>query len=100
MKYSVFSLIHQALRGQKDWTPAWRDPEPKAEYDIVLIGGGGHGLATAYYLAKEHGLKNIAVFEKGYIGGGSVGRNHCALKLPRTGQSFLLRIVAKTLGRT
>jgi len=75
MKYSVFSLIHQALRGQKDWTPAWRDPEPKDEYDIVLIGGGGHGLATAYYLAKEHGLKNIAVLEKGYIGGGSVGRN-------------------------
>ena len=75
MKYSIFSLIHQAFRQQQDWKPAWREPEPKREYDIIIIGGGGHGLATAYYLAKEHGLRNIAVVEKGYIGGGSVGRN-------------------------
>ncbi len=75
MRYSIFSLLGQALRGHKDWTPAWREPEPKPEYDIVIVGGGGHGLATAYYLAKEHGLKNIAVVEKGYIGSGNVGRN-------------------------
>jgi methylglutamate dehydrogenase subunit A len=75
MKYSLLELARQALTGNKGWTPAWRDPEPKAEYDIIIVGGGGHGLATAYYLAKEHGLKNIAVVEKGHIGSGNVGRN-------------------------
>ena len=67
MKYSVFSLLKNSLSGHKNWTPAWRSPEPKKEYDIIIVGGGGHGLATAYYLAKEHGLKNIAVLEKNYI---------------------------------
>jgi methylglutamate dehydrogenase subunit A len=75
MKYSVFSLLNNSLSGHKNWTPAWRSPEPKKEYDIIIVGGGGHGLATAYYLAKEHGLKNIAVLEKNYIGSGNVGRN-------------------------
>jgi methylglutamate dehydrogenase subunit A len=75
MKYSVFSVIQQALRGQKDWKPVWRTPDPQPEYDIIIIGGGGHGLSTAYYLAKNHGLKNIAVLEKNYIGSGNVGRN-------------------------
>jgi len=75
MKYSVFSVIQQALRGQKDWKPVWRTPDPQPEYDIIIIGGGGHGLSTAYYLAKNHGLKNIAVLEKNYIGLGNVGRN-------------------------
>jgi methylglutamate dehydrogenase subunit A len=75
MKYSVFSLLGQALRGHTGWTPAWRKAEPKAEYDIVIVGGGGHGLATAYYLAKEHGITNVAVLEKGYIGSGNAGRN-------------------------
>jgi methylglutamate dehydrogenase subunit A len=74
-RYSALSLLRGALNGQKHWQPAWRDPEPKAHYDIIVIGGGGHGLATAYYLAKVHGLKNIAVLEKGYIGGGNTGRN-------------------------
>jgi methylglutamate dehydrogenase subunit A len=75
MKYSVFSLLKNSLSGHKNWQPAWRSPEPKEEYDIIVVGGGGHGLATAYYLAKEHGLKNIAVLEKNYIGSGNVGRN-------------------------
>ncbi len=75
MKYSLFSLLKNSLTGHKNWTPAWRQPEPKKEYDIIIVGGGGHGLATAYYLAKEHGLKNIAVLEKNYIGSGNVGRN-------------------------
>jgi methylglutamate dehydrogenase subunit A len=75
MKYSLFSLLKNSLSGHKNWTPAWRVPEPKKEYDIIIVGGGGHGLATAYYLAKEHGLKNIAVLEKNYIGSGNVGRN-------------------------
>ena len=75
MGYSGFRVIKEGLFGQKGWKPVWRDPEPKSEYDAVIIGGGGHGLSTAYYLAKEHGLTNIAVLEKGYIGGGNVGRN-------------------------
>jgi sarcosine oxidase subunit beta len=75
MRYSAFTVIKQALTGHKDWKPAWRDPEPRSEYDVIIIGGGGHGLATAYYLAKEHGITNVAVLEKGWIGGGNVGRN-------------------------
>ena len=75
MGYSGFRVIKEGLFGQKGWKPVWRDPEPKAEYDAIIIGGGGHGLSTAFYLAKEHGMTNIAVLEKGYIGGGNVGRN-------------------------
>ena len=75
MRYSGFNVITQGLFGNKGWQPAWRSPEPKAEYDAVIIGGGGHGLATAYYLAKNHGLTNVAVLEKGDLGGGNIGRN-------------------------
>ncbi|TQI76825.1 N-methylglutamate dehydrogenase subunit A precursor [Bosea sp. AK1] len=75
MRYSAFSLLAQAFRGHKGWTPAWRDPEPKAEYDVIIIGGGGHGLATAHYLASRHDITNVAVLEKGYLGSGNVGRN-------------------------
>jgi heterotetrameric sarcosine oxidase beta subunit len=75
MRYSGLAVLAQGLTGNKGWRPAWRDPAPKDAYDIIIIGGGGHGLATAYYLAKEHGLTNIAVLEKGYLGGGNVGRN-------------------------
>jgi methylglutamate dehydrogenase subunit A len=75
MRYSGLRVITEGLFGNKGWKPAWRDPEPKAEYDAIIIGGGGHGLATAYYLAKNHGLTNIAVLEKGYLGSGNIGRN-------------------------
>jgi methylglutamate dehydrogenase subunit A len=75
MKYSAFSLVYEALRGHSGWTRAWRDPEPKREYDVIIVGAGGHGLAAAYYLAKEHGLTNVAVLEKGWIGSGNAGRN-------------------------
>ena len=75
MRYSILSVLGQALKGQKDWKPVWRDAEPKPAYDVIIVGGGGHGLATAYYLAKEHGIGNVAVVEKGWIGGGNVGRN-------------------------
>ncbi|MBN9469385.1 MAG: sarcosine oxidase subunit beta family protein [Bosea sp.] len=75
MRYSVFSLLAQALQGHKGWTPAWRDPVPKPEYDVIIIGGGGHGLATAHYLASRHDITNVAVLEKGYLGSGNVGRN-------------------------
>ena len=75
MRFSGLRILKEGLTGNRGWGPHWRDPEPKDAYDIVIIGGGGHGLATAYYLAAEHGLTNIAVVEKGYIGGGNVGRN-------------------------
>lgn len=75
MRYSLLSLAANALTGHRNWKPAWRDAAPKAAYDAIIIGGGGHGLATAYYLAKNHGLTNIAVVEKGWIGSGNAGRN-------------------------
>ena len=75
MRFSALRILKEGLSGNKGWGAHWRDPEPKAEYDAIIIGGGGHGLSTAYYLAKNHGLTNIAVLEKGYIGGGNVGRN-------------------------
>ena len=75
MRYSIWTLINQALTGNRNWTPVWREPEPKSHYDIVIVGGGGHGLATAFYLASRYGMKNIAVLEKGWIGSGNIGRN-------------------------
>lgn len=74
-RYSAFSLLSNALQYNRKWSRAWRNPRPKAHYDAIVVGGGGHGLATAYYLAKEHGFDNVAVLEKGWIGGGNTGRN-------------------------
>jgi sarcosine oxidase, subunit beta len=75
MKFSILSLARNALTGHQNWQKQWRSPEPRTGYDCVIVGGGGHGLATAYYLAKEHGMRNIAVIEKGWLGGGNTGRN-------------------------
>ncbi|WP_226548909.1 sarcosine oxidase subunit beta family protein [Celeribacter naphthalenivorans] len=75
MKFSGFKVVKEALTGHKGWTQLWRNPEPKPAYDIVIVGGGGHGLATAYYLAKVYGELSIAVLEKGWIGSGNAGRN-------------------------
>ena len=74
-RYSALALLRGALTGQRHWDRAWRDPAPKKSYDVLVIGGGGHGLSTAYYLAKVHGITNVAVLEKGWIGGGNTGRN-------------------------
>jgi sarcosine oxidase, subunit beta len=73
--YSAWSLLRGAVNGQRLWSAAWRDATPKMSYDVIIVGGGGHGLATAYYLAKNHGITNVAVLEKGWIGGGNTGRN-------------------------
>ncbi len=74
-KYSIFTLARNAVNYHRGWPAAWRSPAPQASYDALIVGGGGHGLATAYYLAKQHGMRNIAVLEKGWIGGGNTGRN-------------------------
>ncbi len=74
-KYSVFAIAREAMRGHKGWPEQWSSPEPKKSYDVIIIGAGGHGLGTAYYLAKEHGITNVAVLEKGWLGGGNTGRN-------------------------
>jgi sarcosine oxidase, subunit beta len=74
-RYSIFSLARHAVSGHRNWSRAWRSPEPKDAYDVIIVGGGGHGLATAHYLAKEHGITNVAVLEKGWLGGGNTGRN-------------------------
>ncbi|PHP66442.1 sarcosine oxidase subunit beta [Zhengella mangrovi] len=74
-KYSAFAIAREALRSHKGWEKQWDSPEPRAAYDVVIVGAGGHGLATAYYLAKEHGVTNIAVLDKGWLGGGNTGRN-------------------------
>ena len=75
MKYSAWALLRGALSGHRHWPPAWRDAAPRPSYDAIIVGGGGHGLATAYYLAKNHGLTHVAVLERGWIGGGNTGRN-------------------------
>ncbi len=75
MRYSALRVIKESLTGHKGWKPVWRNPKPKKEYDIVIVGGGGHGLATAHYLAKQYGIHNVAVLEKGWIGSGNIGRN-------------------------
>ncbi|KNG92652.1 sarcosine oxidase subunit beta family protein [Pseudaestuariivita atlantica] len=75
MRFSALRILKEGLTGNAGWGPHWRSPEPKREYDVIIIGGGGHGLSTAYYLAKNHGITNVAVLERGYLGGGNVGRN-------------------------
>jgi len=75
LRFSLVNLLRQSLRSHMGWPEQWRSPEPKPRYDAIIVGAGGHGLATAFYMAKEHGVRNIAVLEKGWLGGGNTGRN-------------------------
>jgi len=75
MRFSALRILKESLTGNMNWTPHWRNPSPKSKYDVIIIGGGGHGLSTAYYLAKNYGIRNVAVLEKGHLGSGNIGRN-------------------------
>jgi len=79
-RFNVFSLLSNAMTGNRNWTEQWPESQPKAEYDVVVVGAGGHGLGTAYYLAKEHGITNVAVIDKGWLGGGNTGRNTTVIR--------------------
>ena len=74
-RYSAFAIAREALSYHMGWERAWHSPEPRKRYDAIIIGAGGHGLATAYYLGKNHGITNVAILEKGWLGGGNTGRN-------------------------
>jgi sarcosine oxidase subunit beta len=102
VKFSALSLVKGALTDQKAWPAQWRSPAPKAEYDVVIVGAGGHGLATAYYLAKEHGITNVAVVEKGWLGGGNTGRNTTIIRSNYLldESAAALRSRAQPVGRT
>jgi sarcosine oxidase subunit beta len=80
VRYSFFNLVRNALTQHRHWPPVWRSPEPKPAYDVIIVGAGGHGLATAYYLAKEHAITNVAVLEAGWLGGGNTGRNTTVIR--------------------
>ena len=98
--YSALSVIWNGLTGNKSWERAWRDPEPRVKYDVIIIGGGGHGLATAYYLAKNHGIRRVAVLEKGLDRRRQLGPEHddCPVELLPAGQQRVLRAFAETVG--
>ena len=79
-RLSIATIARNAVSFHENWPELWRSPEPKRQYDVLIVGGGGHGLATAYYLARHHGIRNVAVIEKGWLGGGNTGRNTTVIR--------------------